>query len=175
MVDYQTLFQFLQTIGILVGVSYYIVSLRNQSRTRQIQLIVQLAHQRTEDTSKRNLELLGMEWGGYDEFERKYGSDVNPDNFAMRSHSWYQYNTIGLLLKKRLIDADTLFSLQSGETALFHWNKFRSIIMEIRRRYNMPRFCIYFEYLADENMKYLKQNGFTVEVPDTYYAYIPDE
>jgi hypothetical protein len=33
---FQTVFQFLQTIGILVGVSYYVVSLRNQDRARQV-------------------------------------------------------------------------------------------------------------------------------------------
>jgi hypothetical protein len=136
---------------------------------------MQLSQQRNEETSIRNLELVNMQWDDYDDFEKKYGSDHNPANFSKRSSSWYQYNTIGLLLKKGMIDPDTLFGIQSGETALFQWTKFGTIIKEIRKRYNMPRFCVNFEYLATENVKYLQQKGFSAEIPDAYYTYIPKE
>ena len=38
MVDYQVLFQFLQTIGILVGVFYYIMTIRTNQRNQEISL-----------------------------------------------------------------------------------------------------------------------------------------
>ena len=38
-VTLQTLLMVFQTIGILVGVIYYVSSIRNQNRTRQIQII----------------------------------------------------------------------------------------------------------------------------------------
>jgi hypothetical protein len=173
-VIFQTVFQFLQTLGILVGVFYYIMVLRNQSKTRQIQLIMQLSDSYTEEFSRKGVELLDMEWKDYDEFERKYGSDNNPDNFAMRVTSWNRFNTQGQLLMNRLIDADTIFGA-NRQAAMFHWKKFGEVIKEIRRRYNMPLFCTGFEYLANENSKYLERRGFSVEVPETYYQYIPDE
>ena len=58
---------------------------------------------------------------------------------------------------------------------MFHWKKFGEVIKEIRRRYSMPLFCKGFEYLSNENSKYLERRGFSVEIPDTYYTYIPDE
>jgi hypothetical protein len=37
-VAFQTVFQFLQTVGILVGVFYYIMTLRNTRKNQQLQL-----------------------------------------------------------------------------------------------------------------------------------------
>jgi len=35
---YQTVFQFLQTVGILVGVFYYVMTIRANQRNQQLQL-----------------------------------------------------------------------------------------------------------------------------------------
>ena len=111
----------------------------------------------------------------YDDFERKYGSDVDSDNYAKRMFSLYRFNTMGLLLKKGHIDAETLFTFESGNYPLFHWTKFESVIKEQRRRYNIPNFCVGFEYLANEPRKYLERQGFSSEVPETFLHYVPEE
>ena len=174
MIDARTVIELLTPLSITMGVIYYVLVLRNQNKTRQIQLLMQLSDRRNEERARRGLELLEMEWTDYDDFERKYGSDNNPENFAMRTAYWHNFNTQGMLLKRGLVDADTLFS-SGGNSAMFHWQKFGSVIKEIRRRYNMPLYCTPFEYLAEENGKYLKRKGFSTEVPDTYYRYIPEE
>jgi hypothetical protein len=40
-VTFQTIFQFLQTVGILTAVYYYIMTLRNAERARQREMIFQ--------------------------------------------------------------------------------------------------------------------------------------
>ena len=73
-----------------------------------------------------------------------------------------------------LIDSDMLFG--SGRSApMFHWKKYGDVIKEIRRRYSMPLFCTGFEYLAEENVRYLERKGFTIKIPDTYYKYVSDK
>ena len=174
MVEVQTVIDLLTPLSITAGVIYYVMVLRNQNKTRQIQLLMQLSENYNEEASRRSLELLEMEWTDYDEFERKYGSDNNPDNFAKRVTHWNLYNTQGMLLMNGLVDSDTLFGA-SGAAPILHWKKFGSVIKEIRRRYSSPLLAKGFEYLADENRKYLEQKGFTVELPDTYYQYIPEK
>jgi len=164
----------LTPLSITAGVIYYVMVLRNQNKTRQIQLLLQLSDDYTEETTRRGLELIEMEWTDYDEFERKYGSDNNPDNYTKRMTHWNLFNTQGMLLMNGLVDSELLFG--SGRVSpMFHWKKFGDVIKEIRRRYSTPLYCTGFEYLANENRKYLEQKGFTVELPDTYIQYVPDK
>ena len=39
------------------------------------------------------------------------------------------------------------------------WQKFGEVIKEIRRRYNQPLLGTYFEYLAEEAIKYMLEKG----------------
>ena len=179
----------------MVGITYYILNIQNNQKnqeialknqeltlksqqqteeTRQIQLILQLSDTYTEESSRRSLELLEMEWTTHEEFERKYGSDNNPDNFAMRMASWNRFNAQGMLLKNGLVQPDILFGSGLG-AAMRHWKKYGEVIKEIRRRYVMPLYCNGFEYMAEENMNYLRQKGYEIEIPDTYYKYIPEK
>jgi hypothetical protein len=64
-ITFQTIFQFLQTVGILVGVFYYIMTLRNSQRTqqqqletRQAQLFMQIfIHNTDPDFRRRYIEM----------------------------------------------------------------------------------------------------------------------
>jgi hypothetical protein len=75
-----------------------------------------------------------MEWKDYDDFEKKYGSNYNLDNFAKRMHFFYIFEGIGGLLKAGLVDADTLYPVV-WRLATFLWFKFQPTIAENRRRY----------------------------------------
>jgi hypothetical protein len=117
---------------------------------------------------------MSMEWEDYDDFQRKYGSDNNTDNFAMRMASWNRYNTQGMMLMNGFVNADLLFG--GGRAApMYHWKKFGEIILELRKRYSMPLYGVGFEYLATENKKYLEAKGYTIEIPDTFFEHVPDE
>jgi len=171
----------LQTMGLLVGIFYYIMTLRNAQKSQQmakessqLQILIQMTGMANEEGSKRGLELLNMQWTDYDDFETKYGSDNNPDNYAKRQVVWGEYETIGLALKKGLVDRDILFE-RFGNVPLVYWVKFRDVLKEIRRRYNQPTAFVHFEYLAEECIKYMQENGIDYEVPDTFYHYVPDQ
>ena len=173
--------QLLQTAGILIGIVYYITIMRNVQRnqqmteeSRQLQLLIQFSNQRSEEDMKRGLVLMNMEWEDYDDYERKYGSDVNPDNYSKRMAMWSRFNWMGMLLRRGLIDRDVLFE-SLGPAALQHWTKFKEIISETRRRYNLHLYGVDFEYLAEEYCKFVQEKGFDPTVPETFYRYIPDE
>ena len=124
--------------------------------------------------NKIAIELINMEWKDYDEFERKYGSDNNPDNYAKRNTLWGAYNMMGIALKRGLVDKDLLFETL-GYGIIACWAKFEGILKEIRRRYNQPTASEKFEYLAEESYKWFKEKGYDIQVSDTFYRYIPDQ
>jgi len=171
----------LQTTGLLVGIFYYIMTLRNAQKSqrlaeesRQLQYLLQFSNMATLEGSKMYIELLNMEWTDYDDFERKYGSDNNPDNYAKRNTIFISFNAIGLALKRGLVDREIVFE-QYSEAILTLWAKFADVIKEIRRRYNQPEILSNLEYLAEECVKYMQEKGIDTTVPDTFYRYIPDQ
>jgi hypothetical protein len=158
-VTFQTIFQFLQTQ-------------RLAEESRQIQIMQ--SYLESEETFRQIIELLNMEWTDYEDFERKYGSDNNPDNYAIRASVWSNWTNLGYMLKNGLIERRMVFEL-AHVMPLVVWTKFEEIIKEIRRRYNQPFAWIYLEYLAEECVKYTQEKGFDATVPDTFFRYVPEQ
>jgi hypothetical protein len=181
MIDLPMVRDLVAIFGVIAGFSYYVLTVRNTQRSQQIaresqqlQLLIQLASFQDLEFTKDALELINMEWADYNDFERKYGSDFNPDNYAKRQIVWGGYDVLGQALKKGLIDRDLLFE-RMGKTPLFYWTKFEGVIKEIRRRYKQPLSLINFEYLAEESRRYMQEKGFDTTIPDTFYRYVPDK
>ena len=179
MVELSVIRDLIACFGVIAGFSYYVLTVRNAQKNqrmaeqnRQIQILQTFTQ--TEEDGKRVVELLGMEWKDYDEFERKYGSDNNQDNYAKRNLVWNQYNWAGYMVKTGLMDREMFFEL-GGLVPILLWAKFGEVIKEIRRRYNQPLANKYLEYLAEEALKYMEEKGFDTTVPDTFFTYVPDQ
>jgi hypothetical protein len=159
-VIFQTIFQFLQTTGILVGVFYYVTTLRNQSRARKLTMANQLG-QVISSVENLNIfmELLEMEWEDFDDFQRKYDSSVNRDNYAKRWMCWGLFERMGSELYQGNVDAEMLSSQTTFQGVWLQWNKFKPIILEYRERYGWPDFLKWFEYLVDELVKARVRQG----------------
>jgi len=116
------------------------------------------------------MELYQMEWEDFDDFERKYGSDRNIENFGKRYSSWYFYNRIGWLLHEGVVDIKTVNAI-TAQFVLWMWDKFGSLIVKQREVFNMPDFCIWFEYLAGEIRRYREEIGYSTEINKGYGSY----
>jgi hypothetical protein len=181
-ITYQVVLSTLQTVGILVGIIYYISIMRNNQKnqqltleTRRLQLLMDLDREwKSHDTYSRILELMNMHWIDYDDFEKKYGSDYNPENFATRYSILYSLNSIGLLVKDGFIDADTAYDLLGEFSTIWIWKKFEPVIKETRRRYNIPNALTHFELLYNEIMKVRETKGTSKPIPETFTKYIPE-
>ena len=183
-VTFQTIFQFLQTVGILMGVYYYIMTIRanrtNQElalkaqeqsvETREAQLFMQIYQQLTSIESQKTWgELLNMEWDDIEDYRKKHDSTVNLDSWGKRGHIWWSYSTIGMMVKKELIDPEMVY-MTLGNMVIMQWDKWSEVVYDTREQairqgvkggQNMFKG---FEYLNDEMVKLLeKENqGWTV-------------
>ena len=160
----QTLLTYLTLISVPVGVLYHIMTLRNQSRTRQAQMFMQL-YQRTidEESNRRWNQHMGLKWHDYDDYERKYGA--KSDRPISLHTVWQQFNGVGLLLKRGLIDRETAYGLTGGWRAALIWLKWKDIIVEMRERWYNPDYMDGLEYLGVEMMTLREEKGFPNRLP----------
>jgi hypothetical protein len=97
--------------------------------------------------SKMELEFQEWEWEDYDDWERKYESNI--DALSLRTTLGKYYEGIGVLVKRGLIDPTLVDDLMSV-AILRYWMKFEPVIVEARRRSGYPQRAEYQEYLYNE-------------------------
>ncbi len=182
MVELSLIRDFLACFGVIAGFSYYVLTVRASQKnmmrtleTRQISLIDNIVTRSMGENGFRNFfELMRYEWKDYEDFEKKYGSENNVDATAKRFAVWQDYNLIGLMLRKGLVEAEDLFDM-GVQGVIFLWEKYKSIIEEERKRYLGKNFLRDFEYLAGEMLRVVQERDSNYMVPDTLDKYVPDQ
>ena len=132
--------------GVLVGVVYYILDMRHQSKVRQTDLVMRLystfGSKEFKDAWTR---IESIEFKNYDEYVKKYGSGdyVQCATF---------FEGIGVLLQKKLIDINLVDALFS-EPLKHMYERMKPIIEGNKEQFHEPRVFEYFEYLYNEMKK----------------------
>ena len=173
-ITFPVILQMVQTIGILMGVFYYIMTLRNQEKarkhteeTRKIQTATHIAQRtQTPENGLIAIELYDMKWTDFNDYLSKYDSTVNPENYVKRRKIFTMHEEAGYLLSQGMYDIDTLYELgnPSGNIAL--WEKFKPVIMGLRERHNDPAMYKWTEYLIGEYKKERVRRGLPPDVND---------
>ncbi len=163
-VTFQTLFQFLQTVGILVGVFYYISTLRNAQRTqqlqletRQAQLFMQLYNRYRDDTQDLDIEksFLDVEIESFEEFMRLWKTDEDFGKVLSTLGGFYE--GIGVMVRERYIPV-RLVALQWGGITRRFWEKMEPFMSDVREHQEFPRAWAETEFLYTELIKYLEEH-----------------
>lgn len=158
--------------GVIAGFTYYVLNVKanqkNQEHaeeTRKIQLVHDINESASEGEGNLNwVEMIEMEWTNYDDFVSKYGSANNPDLYIGRLRIWRRMNFSGLLLRDGLIDISTYIQV-IGDNPPVIWSKFRSIIEEMRVRFDNPELYCGIEILAEEVDRYRVSKGLKPKGP----------
>jgi len=146
MVDIQTLSIVIATVSVVAGVIYYSFQLRNQSKTRQTDLVVRLY---STFGSKKFLKT-------WEEIMKREAMDYND---YMKKHGWSEtlevgmfFEGIGVLLHRRLVDIDLVDDLFSGPIKMT-WEKMKLFAEGARKHLNQATVFEWFEYLYNEMQK----------------------
>ena len=157
MLDIPSISAIVVAVGVLIGVIYYVLDMRNQGKIRQTDLVMELY---SEASSKELLE-------AYNDF---FFQDLRNIEYLMSKPSlWVSYNMycmfyerVGILLHRKLIDielVDDLFSIDIKNV----WDKVKPIVEEVRKRGSIWKaYYEWFEYLHNEMRKreqQLQQGG----------------
>jgi hypothetical protein len=179
--DIQTAYYMVAATGVLVAAAYYVMNIRTNQRnmkttldTRQAQLYMAIYQDLTStETIDKFIKILNMQFRDYDEYERKYGSDNNPEFFTVRYSYVQKMNSIGWLVKQGLLDKNWIFETY-GWNIIWVWTKLSKTLMETERRYGV-RTLDWFRYLYEEMKKISDERGGLVNIPSTFTQYIPEK
>jgi hypothetical protein len=157
--------QIVQTLGILVGIIYYITIMRNSYKAQQMtldatrtQVFLQMYGAITPELIERVHEVIGWEFTDIEDFESKYGER----HYAQWESVLQRYNGIGLLAKQNQLDLDLIHKLLILPI-LGLWRNFEGVIKHRRALYDAPDLYEGVEYLYNEMMK--RRQEFTL--PET--------
>ena len=128
MVDLSLLRDMVAIAGVFIGLSYYIMNIREVRQNRRIALTTTLLqHFMTREGYENIMEILSMEWDSIEDFMNKYDHRVDRNYAARRMALWNTCNTLGYLYREGSLDLKTIYSA-SGGIIINIWNKFKPII-----------------------------------------------
>ena len=155
MLDIQTLSIVFAAVSVVVGVVYHSLEIRNQSKTRQTDLVMRIYSNWSDDKFMEAYTKVnrGLEFEDYNDYVKKYGSPLSgtPINRKWLIIGMY-FEGIGVLLRRKLIDIGLVDDLLSGPIKNT-WEKMKPVAEGVRKELSQPTVMEYFEYLYDEMQK----------------------
>jgi len=142
--------------GVIAGLSYYIMTVRNQNKARQAQLFMQLYNRFSDPEFLDHIfEPWFRKWDDIDDFRQKYLVGEYGRNLVVLMNF---FEGFGVLLKKGLIDGDLLYE-QIPTNAYTLWEKYEPWAKWVREEANYPQYMRPWEYLANEMKKIAISRG----------------
>jgi len=138
------------------------VSTRNADKARQAQLFMGIYKDMTSDEfPTKASEILSWTWTDFDDFQRKYGWDVNLENYVKRETVWNWFDGMGVLVRRNLIDGDLVYDKLNGPVST-QWQKWGDVILGLREKGVLGADSYAgFEYLAGEMVRIRRKKGVT--------------
>jgi len=155
MVDLTEISAMVAAAGVLVGVVYYLLDIRNQGMIRKTELIPRLYSHLygSEALQRARKKVNAITYKDYDDFVAKYGAPNSEEPAPVAiSILLYVFEEADVLLPTKLVDANLIDQLM-GESILSTWTNLRPLIEEAKKRLNRPRVWTKFEYLYNEMQK----------------------
>jgi hypothetical protein len=151
LVDIQTVSIIVASAGVLIGVIYYIIDIKGQSKIRQTDLVMRLyatfsSTEFQDAWAKVRNSAIDLERADdiYD-FDKKVGlREVNQVCLF--------FEGIGILLQRKLLDTRMVEDLFGGAVARA-WRAVGKGVIKARQQLNDPSIYYYFEYLYDRMQK----------------------
>lgn len=184
MVDYSTLSIVFTGLSISIAAFYYIGTLRNANRMRELTLesqeLTRKAQEQALETRQAQFfmniynqsfanrewlkawnKVMSTHWDDYDSYI-KIADWMNPDTsdkeyLAAQGYVNSFYEGLGVFVKEGLVDI-RMVALTMTYMTTRYWEKLAPIVYELRKRNNYPRMLSEFEYLYDELIKYLDEH-----------------
>jgi hypothetical protein len=154
MVDITEISAMVAAAGVLVGVVYYILDIRHQTRIRETELIMNLYSFFDDRQFQSDVEMvMNCEFNDYDDFVKRYGPLFGRKNRELQAAITTflnHFDLLGTLLKRKLADIDLLAEMCGGGS---FWEKVRPLVEGYRKKINDPKFFADFEYYSNEMKK----------------------
>jgi hypothetical protein len=154
-ITYQMILGTLQTAGLLVGIFYYIMTLRNAEKNRTKEMVFRRMQTRSPEyfLDLYNSTPSNFEWETVEEFHTKYNTNTTPELMAKRASIQDKLTAWGFLLREGMIDIEFIGRLHNPSFIQYWWESNKPVYMESRRIQNNPDLWTDFEFLYNAIMK----------------------
>jgi hypothetical protein len=150
MVLLDTLSIVLTGIGLIVAITYYALQIRNQTKTRQAQLFIQIYNRFNTKEFVEQMNYLRFRWSipELEDFSEFMTSEEYQEDFNIVASTVYFFEGVGVLVSKGLIDVGLVDDLMSGP--LTHiWERMLPLTDSIRGVLGQPA-AEWYEFLYDK-------------------------
>jgi len=163
MASFEGLAIILTGLGLSVSILYYSTVIRNQNKTRQTQMLMELyAAYRDPEFARAWGEVMDLEYTDFDDFWQKYGGTSNREVYSKWQSIARLFNGIGVLVKKNMVDIELVEELLAV-IIIVSWTNMSPIVYGFREwtktqgrtQYDRDKIRALsgFEYLAKEMIK----------------------
>ena len=150
-ITYQMVLSTLQTIALIVGVLYYVTTMRNQNKARQAQLYQGLFNKySSEETNRHYLNIMQEEWREHENIIDELKPENKEKYLSFCVVSSY-YEGIGVLIEENLLDLRPV-ATTSAISIKWYWETVRPFVERMRIEY--PGYAQKSEYLYNRILEY---------------------
>ena len=154
MVDITEISAIVAAGGVLVGVAYYVLDMRNQSKMRKTDLLMRLWSFGGDEVIDALNTVMGLQFKDYEDFASKHGSLASEDPTQRALWKVFNYfGLLGILVDAKLIDLETVVHITGFSTPQMLYEKLKPLISGLRRDWNEPYLMQDFEYICIELAK----------------------
>ncbi len=146
MVDISSISAMVATAGVIIGVVFTYLQLRNLARTRRTELRWRILQSiNSKEFLEAAMKVMDVEFKDQKDFEKKYGFDLRIEMALVLN----LFDGVGELLRKGLTDYETVSSMP----VVVMWEKMIPFVEGARKAYNDPSWWANFEYFYNEARK----------------------
>ena len=149
----ETVLDIVPAISVVIALAYYTQVLRNQERGRQrdqLQLRIQSADL---PYSRAWTNVIFKKATNREEWMEVYHPHRDPELFAEMIFIQARFQSLGIMLKEKIIDPDLLYMIYQPHSILATWEHYRPNVIARREEIKDPNLLKEFEYLYDETKK----------------------
>lgn len=155
MVDITEISAVVAAAGVLVGVVYYVLEMRQQTIIRKTSLMITMYQWiQSREYQEAVRELWNSPFNNYEDYVKRYGtwtSEATIHRAIMTACS--PVDMVGTILFRKQIDIFFVYDIWGSGSIKMLYEKVKPIIKGLRREFNEPSLFIGLEYLHDELMK----------------------
>jgi hypothetical protein len=143
--------------GVLVGIVYYALQIRHQTRIRKTDLIIRLnSRLHSNEFDDAYPKIMSLQFKDYEDFVKRYGrrhSGKSPEIDKALSTVNGFFELVGTLLYRKHIDIGLVYDSFGSSMIKEIWEKTKPLVAGNRREFNESSFNAGFEYLYSELMR----------------------
>ncbi len=145
-VDIPSISAIVAAAGVIIGIVFTYLQLRNLARTRRTELRWRILQSiNSKEFLEAAMKVMDVEFKDQKDFEKKYGLDLRIEMALVLN----LFDGIGELLRKGLADYETVSSMP----VVVMWEKLIPFVEGARKAYNDPSWWANFQYFYNEAKK----------------------